>query len=84
MDDALANVDFLITPAAQGAAPEGLASTGSAVFNMAWTTLHTPAITLPVATNEHGLPLGLQLVSSRHADDRLLSFADSVLQLLRG
>jgi Asp-tRNA(Asn)/Glu-tRNA(Gln) amidotransferase A subunit family amidase len=84
MDEALTNVDFLITPAAPGAAPEGLASTGSAVFNMAWTTLHTPAITLPVATDGHGLPLGLQLVASRHADDRLLCFADSVLQLLRG
>lgn len=84
MDEALSDVDFLITPAAPGAAPAGLESTGTAVFNMAWTSLHTPAITLPVARTEQGLPLGLQLVAKRHADDRLLGFANSVLQLLRG
>ncbi|MFT5445098.1 MAG: Asp-tRNA(Asn)/Glu-tRNA(Gln) amidotransferase A subunit family amidase [Gammaproteobacteria bacterium] len=83
MDDALSAVDFIITPAAQGAAPKVHAgSTGSAVFNMAWTTLHTPALTLPIASDGQGLPLGLQLVSRRHSDDRLLSFADSVLNHL--
>jgi hypothetical protein len=29
------------------------------VFNMAWTTLHTPAITLPVASGDRGRPVGL-------------------------
>ena len=84
MDEALSDVDFLITPAAPGAAPAGLESTGTAVFNMAWTSLHTPAVTLPVARTEQGFPLGLQLVAKRHADDRLLGFANSVLQALRG
>ena len=83
MDAALADVDFVITPAAPGAAPQGLAATGSATFNMVWTTLHTPAVTLPVSTDANGLPLGLQLASARHSDDRLLCFADSVLKELR-
>lgn len=81
MDDALSAVDFLITPAAQGAAPKGHARTGSAVFNMAWTTLHTPALTLPIASDKQGLPLGLQLVSKRHSDDRLLAFSAAVFSL---
>ena len=82
MDDALSAVDFLLTPAAPGAAPQGLQTTGSAVFNMAWTTLHTPAVTLPISKDEQGLPLGVQLVSKRHTDYRLLCFAASVLQTL--
>lgn len=82
MDDALGAVDFLLTPAAPGAAPKGLQATGSAVFNMAWTTLHTPAVTLPITKDEQGLPLGVQLVSKRHTDYRLLCFAASVLQAL--
>lgn len=82
LDAALAAFDFIITPAAPGAAPQGLNSTGTAEFNMAWTTLHAPAITLPVAMSPQALPLGIQLVSRRHSDDRLLAFADGVFHLL--
>lgn len=83
LDQAFEAVDYVLTLPAPGAAPEGLASTGSAIFNMAWTTLHTPAITLPVARDGHGLPLGVQLVAKRYRDDRLLAFAHTVLDRLR-
>jgi amidase len=81
LDAALEELDFLITPAAPGAALAGLDATGPATFNMPWTTLHTPALTLPVGRSTDGLPLGLQLVARRHADDRLLALAQAVLGL---
>jgi Asp-tRNA(Asn)/Glu-tRNA(Gln) amidotransferase A subunit family amidase len=82
LHSALSEVDFVMTPAAPGTAPQGLHATGSAEFNMAWTTLHVPAITLPVGTGDAGLPLGLQLVARRYADDPLLAFAESVFTRL--
>jgi amidase len=83
LDQAFDAVDFVLTLPAPGAAPAGLAATGSAIFNMPWTSLHTPAITLPVARDRHGLPLGLQLVAKRYRDDPLLALAHTVLALLR-
>jgi Asp-tRNA(Asn)/Glu-tRNA(Gln) amidotransferase A subunit family amidase len=65
----------LLTPSAPGEAPEGIAFTGDPVFNSIWTLAHTPCVTLPAGTGSRGLPLGLQLVGLRHADDRLLSTA---------
>lgn len=83
LNGAMDAVDFVICPAAQSAAPESLSSTGSADFNMPWTSLHTPVVTLPVASEQKsGLPLGLQMIGSRHGDDKLLSYANSVFNVL--
>ena len=68
-------VDVLLTASAPGEAPEGIAFTGDPVFNSIWTLAHTPCVTLPAGTGSKGLPLGVQLVGLRHADDRLLSAA---------
>ena len=67
--------DAILTLPAPGEAPEGLAHTGSAVFNSTWTNLGMPAITLPCATGPRGLPLGIQLVGARHGDAALLDIA---------
>ena len=83
LDQAFDAVDFVLTLPAPGAAPAGLAFTGSADFNMPWTTLHTPAVTLPIARDAHGLPLGVQLVAKRYHDGPLLDFAHTVLARLR-
>jgi Asp-tRNA(Asn)/Glu-tRNA(Gln) amidotransferase A subunit family amidase len=83
LDSAFANVDFILTPAAPGAAPAGLDFTGSATFNMPWTSLHTPAITLPVRRDSAGLPLGLQIAGARYADAQLLSAARTVMATMR-
>jgi len=82
MDDVMQEVDVLLTPPAPGAAPVGLESTGKATFNMAWTTLHTPAITLPVGKSSRGLPIGIQLIARRHADADLLDCAAAIFQEL--
>lgn len=75
VDSLFDKVDVLLTPSAPGEAPEGIAFTGDPVFNSIWTLAHTPCVTLPAGTGSKGLPLGIQLVGLRHADDRLLSTA---------
>ena len=55
-DGVLNEIDFIICPSAQSAAPKGLDSTGSADFNI-WTSLHCPAISLlAVLEKNTGLP----------------------------
>ena len=67
--------DAILCPAAPGPAPEGLASTGSAIFNGLWTWLGLPAVTLPLLEAGNGLPMGVQLVGRRGDDGRLLRTA---------
>jgi Asp-tRNA(Asn)/Glu-tRNA(Gln) amidotransferase A subunit family amidase len=64
--------DAILTLPAAGQAPRGLASTGSAVFNSLWTQLYMPCLTLPAGHGQDRLPVGIQLVGSRHDDARLL------------
>lgn len=70
-----ARFDALLVPAAPGAAPKTLASTGDPAFNAPWTLLGLPAITLCAGLDAEGLPLGLQLVGAPRADESLLSVA---------
>ena len=67
--------DVILTPAATGAAPRGLSSTGDPVFCTLWTLCGMPAISLPLLQNASGLPLGVQLVGPRNGDARLLRTA---------
>ena len=75
-DNLFDDYDALITPSAVGEADKGQSFTGSALFNNAWTMLHVPAITLPIATGPRGLPFGIQLVGRRREDWRLLHVAE--------
>ena len=68
--------DAILTPAAPGAAPEGLTATGDPSFCTLWTLCGMPAITLPLATAPNGLPIGIQLVGRRGDDARLLRTAN--------
>ena len=67
--------DAIVTPAATGEAPAGLESTGSGAFNVLWSLLGVPAITLPLLSGAGGMPIGVQLVGRRHHDGRLLRTA---------
>jgi Asp-tRNA(Asn)/Glu-tRNA(Gln) amidotransferase A subunit family amidase len=67
--------DVILTAAAAGPAPHGLASTGSPAFCTLWTFAGMPAVTLPLLHADNGLPMGIQLVGRRGDDARLLRTA---------
>jgi Asp-tRNA(Asn)/Glu-tRNA(Gln) amidotransferase A subunit family amidase len=67
--------DVILTPATTGTAPRGLEATGSPIFCTLWTLTGVPAISLPLLKGANGLPLGVQLVSARGDDARLLRTA---------
>ena len=79
VDSLFDKVDVLLCPSAPGEAPKGREFTGDPRFNSIWTLAGTPCVTLPIGTGDMGLPLGIQLVGLRHADDKLLSTAHWVL-----
>ena len=64
-----------ITPAAPGAAPAGLGCTGDPRCNAPFTALGVPAISLPFASADNGLPLGLQLSAAAGNEGLLLGAA---------
>jgi Asp-tRNA(Asn)/Glu-tRNA(Gln) amidotransferase A subunit family amidase len=81
-DEMFGEFDAIITPAAPGAAPEGLQSTGNPIFCTLWTYLGFPAITLPLMSTEAGLPVGVQVVGRYGYDSRLLRSASWLAQTL--
>ncbi|MCB1802298.1 MAG: amidase, partial [Gammaproteobacteria bacterium] len=74
--------DAIITPAAPGEATAGLASTGSAAFNVLWTLTGVPAVTLPLLSGANGLPIGVQLIGPRNQDGRLMRTARWLVESL--
>lgn len=74
MDALLSRFDTVLTLAAPGEAPEGMA-TGDPIYNRLWSVLQVPLICLPAAKGPKGLPVGVQLVGARGADHRLASAA---------
>ncbi|MBM3559246.1 MAG: amidase [Alphaproteobacteria bacterium] len=75
LDALFEGYDAILTPAAAGEAPLGLAATGSPAFCTLWTLLGVPAISLPLLKGPAGMPLGVQLVGRHGEDARLLRTA---------
>lgn len=75
LDEVFAAVDVVLTPSAPGAAPEGLGSTGSSIFNRLWTLMGTPAVNVAGIVNDKGLPLGVQVVGPIGKDRETLAAA---------
>jgi Asp-tRNA(Asn)/Glu-tRNA(Gln) amidotransferase A subunit family amidase len=80
--EALEDLDVLVTPSAPGEAPRGLAWTGDPAFNLIWTSLHVPCVTVPVGTGPNGMPLGIQIVGRRNDDRAVLAWAEWVAAAL--
>ncbi len=74
-DALMADVDVLLTPSSAGIAPSGLSWTGDPAFNLLWTSLHVPCVTIPCGTGPAGMPLGVQIVSARGRDRLCLQAA---------
>lgn len=64
MADLLDRVDALLSPVADGPAPEGSASTGDPAWCAPATFTGFPAIALPSGLASNGLPLAIQLMSA--------------------
>jgi Asp-tRNA(Asn)/Glu-tRNA(Gln) amidotransferase A subunit family amidase len=72
---------IILVPAAVGAAPRGLTSTGDSRMNAPWTALGTPAISIPLPVG-NALPLGLQLTGAHGQDARVIRTAVKLEKLL--
>jgi Asp-tRNA(Asn)/Glu-tRNA(Gln) amidotransferase A subunit family amidase len=83
LGEILLHYDAIVTPAASGEAPKGLASTGSPVFCTIWTLCGVPAVTLPLLSGASGLPIGVQLVAQKGDDARLLRTARWLVETIR-
>ena len=83
--DALADkADVLLTPTTPTPALADVTNTGNPLFQGPWTYCGLPAITVPSGLAASGLPLGIQLVSARFQEPRLLAAArwcESVLDV---
>jgi Asp-tRNA(Asn)/Glu-tRNA(Gln) amidotransferase A subunit family amidase len=75
-------LDALVTPSAPGQAPAGLEWTGDPAFNLIWTSLHVPCVTVPGGTGPEGLPLGIQIVTRLGEDRQALAWAQWVMAAL--
>lgn len=77
--DAIAEkYDAVVIPSIPDEAPEGLESTGSAVFNSWTTALHFPVVNVPGFGGSSGMPIGLSLAAPRYHDQALLAVAKEV------
>lgn len=77
------HVDVILQPAAPGAPPNGLGSTGRALFNRLWTLTGDPALSVPGLTTGDGLPLGLQVTGpfgEDHATLRAAAWVEGVIE----
>jgi len=75
VDALFSDIDVILTAPARGEAPLGLERTGDATFNLLWTYLWMPCVTLPLTKGPTGLPVGIQLVGRQHEDAGLLDIA---------
>jgi aspartyl-tRNA(Asn)/glutamyl-tRNA(Gln) amidotransferase subunit A len=87
-DSLLEEFDFILTPTA----PEPAFTLGKTekdpvvmylydIFTVQASLAGVPAISLPAGTNNEGLPLGLQLLTKRFAEQELLNFSKYFLGL---
>jgi Asp-tRNA(Asn)/Glu-tRNA(Gln) amidotransferase A subunit family amidase len=71
----LAPFDAIVAPPVPSSAPADLTQTGDPSCCTLWSLLGFPAVSIPIAVADNGLPLGLQLAATAGADDRLLAVA---------
>lgn len=79
----LADADAVLVPGALGVAPPATEGTGDPVLSRPWHLLGLPALAVPGARDEAGLPLGLALIGHPDREDALLAAGRWVEALLR-
>lgn len=83
MDEVFCEIDALISLSAPGAAPKGLASTGSSIFNRTWTLFGLPCVNVPGLMTDNGLPLGIQIIGPYMQDHNCLIIAHLIEQSIQ-
>ncbi|MFG1345459.1 amidase [Xanthobacter autotrophicus DSM 431] len=76
LGDLFRDVDAILTFSAPGPAPEGHATTGSAMFNRLWTLMGCPALNVAGLTAANGMPVGVQVVGRFGRDRQALAVAN--------
>ncbi len=82
LDALLGAIDVLLTPAAFGEAPVGMPAFAGVPLYQIWTTLHVPAISIPIFKGPAGMPIGAQLIGKRHDDRKLFACAQWAFEKL--
>jgi amidase len=82
LDALMRGIDALLTPAAFGEAPVGTSAFAGVPLYQIWTTLHVPAISIPVFKGAAGMPIGAQLIAKRHDDRKLFACAQWAFEKL--
>ncbi len=77
-------IDLWLSPAATGAAPEGIDSTGDPAMSFPWTFAGLPTVALPAGYSASGLPLGMQYVGAFGSDEQLLAWSRQLADTLLG
>ncbi len=83
LDALMGDIDVLLTPAAFGEAPVGMPAFAGVPLFQIWTTLHVPALSIPVFKGAAGMPIGAQLIAKRHDDRRLFACAQWAFEKLK-
>jgi amidase len=82
LDALMGGIDVLLTPAAFGEAPVGTPAFAGVPLYQIWTTLHVPAVSIPVFKGPAGMPIGAQLIGKRHDDRKLFACAQWAFEKL--
>ncbi len=77
-----ADYDILLTACATGEAPVGFATTGIAKLALIWTTMHVPAMSVPVLKGPAGMPIPVYVAGKRSQDRELFAHARWVQRAL--
>jgi aspartyl-tRNA(Asn)/glutamyl-tRNA(Gln) amidotransferase subunit A len=73
--DSLQEVEAILLPATCDTAPRDLSTTGDPVFNSPWSYAGVPAVSIPCALADSGLPVAMQLIGPALGEAQTLAAA---------
>jgi Asp-tRNA(Asn)/Glu-tRNA(Gln) amidotransferase A subunit family amidase len=79
----LTEYDAVLAPAAPGAAPPRLPTTGNPAMSRPWQAMGLPAVAVPGLRDDASMPLGVQLIGHPEGEDRLFAAARMLERTLR-